>query len=208
MTKAIQSKIEELRKEIRFHDQKYYVEARPVISDLDYDRLMKQLQSLEEDHPELVTSDSPTQRVGESPVPHLEQVEHTVPMLSIDNSYEIEEFVKFGEKTEDWMDSFRSSTNNKLCSTVLWIDGLFGDKHRFDDRSFSGKISLGFREDETEGSDPRLRVRIKARLPNVSSRLNAFIGRVEEDSYISNTEVDRDQVNAVGLRSVDDDDDE
>lgn len=114
----------------------------------------------------------------------------------------------FGSDDEDWIDGFRSSTHSRLCNSVLWIDGLFGDKHQFDDRSFSGKISLGFREDETEGSDPRLRVRIKTRLPNVSSRLNAFIGRVEEDSFISNTEVDRDQVNAVGLRSVDDDDDE
>lgn len=110
--------------------------------------------------------------------------------------------------SEEWVDKMRSRTHSGLCFTADWVDGLFGDEHKFDGESFRGKVSIGFREDEIEGFDPRLRVRIKTKLPNMSKRFNAFIGRVEEDSYISNTEVDQDQVNAVGLRSTNDDDSE
>lgn len=84
---AVANKIARLRQEIRHHDRKYYVDAAPEITDLQYDRLVQQLQELEAAHPELVTSDSPTQRVGDAPVDELRQVEHRVPMLSIDNTY-------------------------------------------------------------------------------------------------------------------------
>lgn len=108
----------------------------------------------------------------------------------------------------EWVDRMRSRTHTGLCFTADWIDGLFGDEHEFDGESFRGKISLGFREDEIDGFDPRLRVRVKTKLPNMSKRFSAFVGRVEEDSYISNTEVDQDRVNSVGLRSTNDDDSE
>ena len=88
--------IRELSEQIRHHDKKYYVEAAPEISDLEYDRLMDRLKALEDDHPELVTADSPTQRVGEQPVDHLDPVEHVVPMLSIENTYSIDELRAFG----------------------------------------------------------------------------------------------------------------
>ncbi|MCA9263868.1 MAG: NAD-dependent DNA ligase LigA [Planctomycetales bacterium] len=87
----VRQEIESLRNTIREHDRHYYVEAAPVISDLDYDQLVKRLQQLEADHPELVTADSPTQRVGDAPVSHLEQAPHRVPMLSIDNTYSEQE---------------------------------------------------------------------------------------------------------------------
>ncbi len=93
------AEIAELREQIRAHDRKYYVEAAPAITDLDYDRLMDRLKRLEEEHPELVAPDSPTQRVGDQPVEGLVQVEHRVPMLSIDNTYSIEELRKYAEKT-------------------------------------------------------------------------------------------------------------
>lgn len=93
------SRIDKLREQIRYHDRKYYVEAAPEISDLEYDRLMKELEELERNHPELVTADSPTQRVGEAPVPELTQVEHRVPMLSIDNTYDVTELREFGDRT-------------------------------------------------------------------------------------------------------------
>ena len=114
----------------------------------------------------------------------------------------------FSSDGDDWIDAVREQAHSRLCKSVSWVDGLFGNEHEFDDEKFSGKLSLGFRHDETEGFDPRLRVRIKSKLPNVSKRLNAFVGRVEEDSFVSNTEVDRGQVNVVGLRSAGDDDDE
>ena len=68
MTAPAARQIERLREQIRHHDRKYYVEAAPEISDRDYDRLLDELRSLEEKHPELVTPDSPTRRIGDEPV--------------------------------------------------------------------------------------------------------------------------------------------
>ena len=93
------AEIARLREEIRRHDLKYYVEAAPEISDLEYDRLLQRLNKLEAEHPELVTPDSPTQRIGDQPVSELAPVEHRVPMLSIDNTYSIDELRKFGQRT-------------------------------------------------------------------------------------------------------------
>ncbi len=92
--------LESLRDQIRYHDQKYYVESAPEITDLAYDKLMQQLQELELKHPAWITPDSPSQRVGEQPVPHLEQYAHRIPMLSIENTYSIDELLDFGKKIE------------------------------------------------------------------------------------------------------------
>lgn len=93
-------RIEELRELIRYHDRKYYIEAAPEISDLEYDRLMEELRRLEAAHPEFITPDSPTQRVGESTVEGLQKVPHSEPMLSIENTYNIEELREFGRRTQ------------------------------------------------------------------------------------------------------------
>ncbi|MEZ6116472.1 MAG: NAD-dependent DNA ligase LigA [Pirellulaceae bacterium] len=93
-----EQRIAELRQQIRQHDQAYYVLARPTITDLEYDRLMDELKSLEAKHPELLTSDSPSQRIGDQPVAHLDQVAHLVPMLSIDNTYSVDELKKYGQR--------------------------------------------------------------------------------------------------------------
>lgn len=90
-----EKRIAELRTLIRYHDRKYYTEAEPEISDLDYDRLQHELKQLEAAHPELITPDSPSQRVGEEIVGELQQVKHRVPMLSIDNTYSLEELGNF-----------------------------------------------------------------------------------------------------------------
>ncbi len=95
----IAARVEQLRKEIRKHDRKYYIEAAPEISDLEYDRLMNELQKLEQQHPELITPDSPTQRVGEQTVEWLAKVPHRVPMLSIENTYSLEDLRKYGQRT-------------------------------------------------------------------------------------------------------------
>jgi DNA ligase (NAD+) len=79
-------RLTELRERIRHHDYLYYVEARPEVSDAEYDRLMAELRALEAQHPELVTPDSPTQRVGGAPVDAFRPVEHRVAMLSLDNA--------------------------------------------------------------------------------------------------------------------------
>jgi DNA ligase (NAD+) len=92
------AEIEQLRKEIRHHDRQYYLEAAPEISDLQYDRLMERLKELETAHPELVSPDSPTRRVGEMPVEGLPQVEHAVAMLSIENTYSLAEVREFANR--------------------------------------------------------------------------------------------------------------
>lgn len=96
--------IEKLRDEIRYHDKRYYVDAQPEITDLQYDRLMDRLKKLEGENPNLVTPDSPTQRIGDQPVSFLESVEHRVPMLSIDNTYSIEELQKFGGRVHELLE--------------------------------------------------------------------------------------------------------
>ena len=93
-----EAEIKRLRDEIRHHDRKYYLEAAPEISDLEYDRLLERLKRLEAEHPKLVTPDSPTQRVGEQPVEGLPQVEHAVPMLSIENTYNLAEVREFAAR--------------------------------------------------------------------------------------------------------------
>lgn len=95
-----QEQIEQLRREIRQHDRRYYVDAEPTITDLQYDRLLEQLRQLELDNPSLLTADSPTQRVGDAPVEHLQSVAHRLPMMSIDNTYGREELSKYGERIE------------------------------------------------------------------------------------------------------------
>ncbi|MCA9181305.1 MAG: NAD-dependent DNA ligase LigA, partial [Planctomycetales bacterium] len=85
----------ELRELIHYHDRKYYTAAEPEISDLEYDRLQHELKQLEAAHPELITPDSPSQRVGEEIVGELQQVKHRLPMLSIDNTYSLEELRSF-----------------------------------------------------------------------------------------------------------------
>ncbi len=98
MTSEAAKQIVRLRDEIRHHDRKYYVEAKPEISDLEYDRLLERLRQLEAKHPELIEPDSPTQRVGDQPVPYLKPVHHRTQMLSIDNTYSMEDLRKYGAR--------------------------------------------------------------------------------------------------------------
>lgn len=96
--RATAREIEKLRDEIRRHDELYYVENAPQISDREYDELLENLKKLEEAHPELITPDSPTQRVGGRPAEGFPEVVHTRPMLSLDNSYNIDELRAFDER--------------------------------------------------------------------------------------------------------------
>lgn len=95
----IAERITELRELIRYHDQKYYVEAAAEISDLQYDKLYKELEKLESEHPELIVPDSPTQRIGDRALSELIQAAHRLPMLSIENSYEASEVRQWAERT-------------------------------------------------------------------------------------------------------------
>ena len=97
---SARSRIDELRREIRRHDELYYGLAAPEITDQQYDALFRELRDLEAAHPELVTEDSPTERVGGEPVESLRTVVHASPLLSLDNSYSWEELLLWGEKAE------------------------------------------------------------------------------------------------------------
>jgi DNA ligase (NAD+) len=92
---AIEKSLESLRDQIRFHNHRYHVLDDPEVPDAEYDRLMRQLQALEKEHPNLITPDSPTQRVGDEPKSGFGTVEHRVPMLSLDNAFSAEELQDF-----------------------------------------------------------------------------------------------------------------
>lgn len=95
---TIIARVEKLRKELHEHDYRYYVLAEPTISDEEYDRLMRELQELEQRYPELQTPDSPTQRVGGQPTKEFPTVQHDPPMLSLANSYSEEEIRDFDRR--------------------------------------------------------------------------------------------------------------
>jgi DNA ligase (NAD+) len=115
----VAKQIAELRRAIHHHDRKYYVEAAPEISDLEYDKLMSRLKELEARHPELVTPDSPTQRVSEQPVEGLTQVEHRVPMLSIENTYSLPDVREFAARAA------KKLPDEKIAWVVeLKVDGV------------------------------------------------------------------------------------
>jgi DNA ligase (NAD+) len=88
-------RISKLRQEIEYHEKKYYVESNPQISDFEFDQLVRELQDLERRFPDLITPESPTQRIGEKPVEGFPTITHRLPMLSLDNCYTIEELRDF-----------------------------------------------------------------------------------------------------------------
>lgn len=90
-----------LREVLRFHEYRYYVMNEPLVSDYEYDLLYQLLQRTERKHPELITPDSPTQRVGSSLNQNFITVQHLVPMLSLDNSYNAEDLMDFDRKARE-----------------------------------------------------------------------------------------------------------
>ena len=114
------ARIQQLRDEIRRHEELYYVHAAPEISDAEFDALMRELQQLEAAHPELVTPDSPTQRVGGRPTESFATVEHLTPMLSLDNAYNEEELRAFDERVRRGLGTADAVT----YVAELKIDGL------------------------------------------------------------------------------------
>src|SRR5438105_7129654 len=98
MSSSIQKRINELREQINHHNQLYYAEARPELSDREFDKLLAELIDLERQRPDLITSDSPTQRVGGDVQAELKPVRHAVPMMSIENTYSEAEVRAFDER--------------------------------------------------------------------------------------------------------------
>ncbi len=105
MPTSVKKQIESLREQLRYHAYQYYVLDDPDIPDAEYDRLHKQLVALEEENPELVTSDSPTQRVGSTPLTSFDQIQHQMPMLSLDNVFSSDELQTFYQRIKDRLKS-------------------------------------------------------------------------------------------------------
>jgi DNA ligase (NAD+) len=101
MNNKVQRRIEELRELIREHEYKYYILAQPTISDYDFDLLLKELEKLENENPQLITPDSPTQRVGKDLTKEFKPIVHSVPMLSLSNTYSEEEVYNFDKRVKD-----------------------------------------------------------------------------------------------------------
>jgi DNA ligase (NAD+) len=99
----INKRIEKLKNEIEYHNYRYYVLDSPEISDGEYDKLMKELIRLEDAHPELITSDSPTQRVGARPLKEFSAMAHRIPLLSLDNAMDSQELKEFYQRIAKWM---------------------------------------------------------------------------------------------------------
>jgi DNA ligase (NAD+) len=102
-TEATKKRIEKLREEIEYHNYRYYVLDQPEITDAEYDRLMRELEKLEEQSPELRTPNSPTQRVGASPLEEFEIVRHTIPMLSLANAFDESEARDFDKRVKKFL---------------------------------------------------------------------------------------------------------
>jgi len=155
-TKAIEKEVESLRDKIRHHEYRYYVLDDPEISDAQFDRLMNDLKALEAEHPELITSDSPTQRVGGKPREKFVKVPHSLPMLSLDNTYNEEDL-------RNWERRVHELSGRKDLEYVceLKLDGM-SLALRYED----GKLARGItRGDGTTGEDVTLNVRTVRSIP-------------------------------------------
>lgn len=113
-------KIQSLREQINHHNHLYYVLDEPSLPDAEYDRLMRELQALEQENPDLITTDSPTQRVGGAPLSGFTEVQHERPMLSLDNAMNADEFIAFDQRVRDRLKT--TDTIEYACEPKL--DGL------------------------------------------------------------------------------------
>src|SRR5436190_8631820 len=117
-------RIAELRREIRYHEERYYVLNDPEIADAEFDALMKELERLEAENPDLVTNDSPTRRVGGRAAAGFETVEHAQAMLSLDNAYSEDELRAFDDRVRRGLSEDGNAPEAIAYVAELKIDGL------------------------------------------------------------------------------------
>jgi DNA ligase (NAD+) len=116
----VRGKVEDLREQVRYHNRRYHVDDAPEISDAEYDALYRELEALEDEHPELITPDSPTQRVGGEPIEGFEEIRHSVPMLSLANARKIEDLREWEARVRRLL----GEDETPRYVTELKIDGL------------------------------------------------------------------------------------
>ncbi len=120
MDQVLMQQVQQLRQQLEDYSYQYYVLDNPTVPDAEYDRLYRELQQLEQLHPELISPDSPTQRVGAAPLTKFGQVSHSIPMLSLDNAFDDAEFAAFCKRMADRLDS---SQHFSFCCEPK-LDGL------------------------------------------------------------------------------------
>ncbi len=153
----VQARIEELRKQIRYHNYRYYALDDPVISDADYDRLFQELDELEKSHPDLITVDSPTQRVGFAPLDKFLPFEHVIPMLSLENAMIEADALEFDQRVKRFLgvtseiEYVAEPKMDGLALEILYEDGRL--------------IAAGTRGDGFTGEDVTLNVRTIRGIP-------------------------------------------
>ncbi|HEY4127540.1 MAG TPA: NAD-dependent DNA ligase LigA [Gammaproteobacteria bacterium] len=149
-------RIQTLRTELRHHNHRYYVLDDPEVPDAEYDKLMRELQALEAEHPELITADSPTQRVGAAPLDAFDEVRHTVPMLSLVNAFEGQDVQEFDQRIRE-----RLEVKEVDYTAEPKLDGL-AISLRYED----GKLVRGAtRGDGSTGEDVTSNVRTLKSIP-------------------------------------------
>ncbi|MEL0587126.1 MAG: NAD-dependent DNA ligase LigA [Candidatus Thiodiazotropha sp. (ex. Lucinoma kazani)] len=152
-TAAVVERIETLRNEINYHSRQYYVFDEPVIPDTEYDRLFRELQNLEAEFPQFIIADSPTQRVGDTPLVGFNEVSHSLPMLSLDNAFEEDEMGEFERRIRDRLKLDGGEKISYLAEPKL--DGLAVNL-----RYEQGRLVLGAtRGDGSRGEDVTSNVR-------------------------------------------------
>ena len=198
MIGSAKERIDNLRREIEHHNNKYYTEANQELTDLEFDRLLEELKNLEKEHPELAAPDSPTQRVGGGPIAGFRQVQHAIPMLSIENTYNDAEVLEFDLRVRRLLEGKapRYIVEQKIdgvSASLIYEHGVFslgltrGDGTRGDDITHNLRavrdIPLRLRADGTPLPDI-LEVRGEIYMTNTElSRLNRIQAEREEKVF-------------------------
>ncbi|MFO8024057.1 NAD-dependent DNA ligase LigA [Thiohalophilus sp.] len=183
----VQQRIDELREQIDYHNYRYYVLDDPEIPDAEYDRLMRELEELEAEHPQLITSDSPTQRVGATPLSTFDEVKHELPMLSLGNAFDEDEVLGFDRRARDKLgvDCVEYAVEPKLDGLAISL--LYED----------GKLVRGAtRGDGTTGEDVTWNVRTIETIP-LKLRGSDYPERLEVRGEVIMTKQGFDQLNEI-----------
>jgi DNA ligase (NAD+) len=154
----VRGRIEDLREQVRYHNRRYHIDDAPEISDAEYDALYAELEALEADHPELVTPDSPTQRVGGEPLEGFEEVRHAVPMLSLANARKTEDLREWDARVRRLL----GPDEEPRYVTELKIDGL-AVSLRYEDGRFARGATRG---NGTVGEDVTQNLRTVRAIPD------------------------------------------
>jgi DNA ligase (NAD+) len=180
-TKDIEREVSHLRSELNRHNYLYHVEAKPEISDRDFDRMMKRLAELEAQHPELMAPDSPTQRVGGQPLEGFATVRHAVPMLSIDNTYSYDE-------VREWDVRVRKGLNRD--EPVRYVVELKVDGVAVSLRYENEKLVLGStRGDGERGDDITANLKTVREIPLALQHCSLPLLEVRGEVYMPNSEL-------------------